>query len=73
MARLPGKSGDTFLPATQIMKMEILLRPLNLSKSLLVTSGATVNKGPNETGVHNGHPGWETAGVRPGSVFSSWS
>lgn len=36
------------------MKMEILLRPLNLGKSLLVTSSAKVNKGPNETDVHNG-------------------
>lgn len=50
------------------MKMEIPLRPMTLRKSLLVTRGATVNKGPNETGVHNGHPGGDE-GVRP-AAFS---
>ena len=63
------RSGDPFVPP-RFLTME-RLRPATLSKSL-VTSSTTVNKGPRETGVHNGHPEWGT-GVRPAGLLSSSS
>lgn len=51
----------------------------NPSRSLLVTSWATMNRGPNETDAHPGHAellqhvGWETEGVSSGGLLSSSS